>query len=117
VECISPLDGISELKLFTFPGTYRLRLYHRARVDDADAVVLPDPRACRQGQTGVRKWEHGRVACWLPRRGSRPVLHWTDERTGLYGVIRGESGTERRLNDLWQAVMVELGPDAGEDRA
>lgn len=114
VSCQAPLDGVSELKLFTFPGTWRLRLYHLARVDDSAARVRPDPDACVQGRTGVRKWEYGRVACWRPDGRSKSVLHWIDERTQTYGIIRADTDSNQRLDDLWGAVTDELEFDSAE---
>jgi hypothetical protein len=101
---------VSDLKLFNFRGPYRLRLYHQARVDDSGARVRPEPGACQQGRPGVRKWEHGRLACWRAPGRSKAVLHWTDDRTGLYGLIRADAGANQRLLELWQTVMAELMP-------
>jgi hypothetical protein len=113
VSCKAPIDGVSELRLYTFPGTWRLRLNHIARVEASGVQLRPDPNACRQGQTGVRKWKHGRVACWLPKDRSKAVLHWIDERTDTYGIIRADVGADRRLDELWRALSDKLGAKPG----
>lgn len=105
---------MTELELFTFPGTWRLRLHHIDQVENSGGRIRPAPDACRQGRTGVRKWEHGRVACWRPDGGSQAVLHWIDERSNLYGIIRAEAGANRRLDDAWRTLRVELAPHAAE---
>ena len=114
MECEAPIPGVSELKLFAHPGIYRLRLYHQSRVDESGMQVRPDPNACRQGQPGVRKWEHGRVACWWPQGRSSGVLLWSDERSNLSGLIRVEPGSAGRLLGLWRDLMAELETDAAE---
>jgi hypothetical protein len=103
---------VSELKLFTFPNTWRLRLFHRARIDDSGELLRSDPGACLQGRSGVKRWEHGRVACWLKEGRSKAVLHWTDERTDTYGIIRAEASANRRLDELWKAVTDQIAVDA-----
>ena len=105
VDCEPPIDGIAELKLFTFPDTWRLRRYHRTRIEESGERVRPDPQACLQGQQGVRKWEHGSVACWLQEGRSKAAIHWTDERTGTYGIIRPEAAANDRLAELWLDVL------------
>jgi hypothetical protein len=111
VRCSAPIDGVAELELFTFPGTWRLRLHHIDQVENSKASVRPAPDACRQGRTGVRKWEHGRVACWRLDSGSQGVLHWIDERADLYGIIRADAGANRRLDDAWRALTDQLEPN------
>ncbi len=105
VVCASPIEGASELKLFTYPDTWRLRRSHRARVDQVGERLRPDPGACVAGRPGVRKWDHGRVACWIPGGGSKAVLHWTDERTDTYGILRADVDADRRIDRLWQGVL------------
>jgi hypothetical protein len=105
---MEPIEGVSELKLFAYPNTWRLRLFHRARIDRVDERLRPSPDACLRGRPGVRKWDHGRIACWLPQGGSKAVLHWTDERTDTYGILRAEIGADRRLTRLWQAVKEQI---------
>ena len=113
ITCEAPIEGATELKLFTFPDPWRLRLHHQARVEEGGADVRPDPKACGQGRTGVRKWEHGRVACLRPGGGSKVVLHWTDERTQTFGTIRADAGAGRRIDELWRTLDGRLAPDLG----
>lgn len=108
MTCQTPIDGVAELKLFTFPGTWRLRLYHLERVDEAGVQVRPHPDACVNGRTGVTKWEHGRVACWRLEGRSKAVLHWIDERTQAYGIIRAEPEANSGLDDLWRTLQGRL---------
>ena len=63
---------------------------------------------------GVRKWEHGRVACWLPKDRSEAILHWIDERTDTYGIIRADASANRRLDRFWRALTAELAPGPGD---
>ena len=114
LRCDDTIDGVSVLWLFTYPDTDSLRAFQESRVDDGRGGLRMSPEACVSGRPGVREWDYGVVACWVPEGAARSVLHWTDERTDSYGVIRPRAGAERRLRDLWEAVeglLVEA-PDA-----
>ena len=111
VRCDGPIDGVSALWLFAYPDTEALRAFAERRFDDGRGSLREDPRACVGGRSGVVDWEHGQLACWVPRGASRPVLHWTDERTDTYGVIRPRAGAERRLHDLWETVVGQVSAD------
>jgi hypothetical protein len=105
VECEHPRRGVREMKLFTFPDAGRLRAYHRERVGDVRPGLDATPKACRLGQRGVRHWTHGQVACWTPSGRQRSVLHWTDERTNTYGILRTSVHSNRRADLIWRTLL------------
>ncbi len=105
VRCRRPASGVFELKLFTFPDAGQLGSFHEARVDEIRPDVLALDRACRLGRSGVRAWEHGRIACWSPKGRSRGVLHWTDERTNTYGIMRTLTDENRIRLRLWGELL------------
>ena len=87
------------------PDAGPLGSLHEARVDEIRPDVLALDRACRLGRAGVRAWEHGRIACWSPKGRSRGVLHWTDERTNTYGIMRTLVDENRVRLRLWDELM------------
>ena len=105
VRCRRLAKGIFEVKLLTFPDTERLRAFHQARVDKVKPALRESPRACEQGRAGVRDWDHGRIACWTPPGRSRGVLHWTDERTNTYGILRTFVDDNRVRLRLWGKLV------------
>jgi hypothetical protein len=108
VRCRRPASGVFELKLFTFPDAGALGSFHEARVDEIRPDVTALDRACRLGRSGVRAWEHGRIACWSPKGRSRGVLHWTDERTNTYGIMRTLTDENRIRLRLWGELLTRI---------
>jgi len=107
VRCRRPAQGVYEVKLFTFPDQEQLQTFHQTRVDEVHPGLQSVANACARGRRGVRDWEHGRVACWIPTGRSRSVLHWTDERTNTYGTIRTLVGDNRQLLRSWRTLMAQ----------
>jgi hypothetical protein len=105
VRCRRPARGIFELKLFTFADAAELQAFHAARVDEVRPAVTETARACLQGRSGVRDWDHGRISCWTPQGQSRGVLHWTDERTNTYGIVRTLVDQNAIRLRLWGELM------------
>ncbi len=109
VQCQQPRRGVHELRLYQFPGMWSLRAFHRQRLAEVRPTLASTSRACRLGRRGVTKWAHGRVACWVPDGRRRIVLHWTDERTNTYGVLRTFVHANRRPNIIWRDLLGTIG--------
>ena len=101
IECHDETTGIARYVLYRFPDTATLAAHFTEQVAAARPPLGVTEDACAPGTPGVRTWEHGWLACWVPEGTRMAQLHWTDERTSTYGVLELTDGRLPRAYRRW----------------
>jgi hypothetical protein len=99
IACTEPVPGVSRVLLFRFADPRR----PEEQLDgDVAAAGQGEPGSVPcDAARGPVDWRHGQVACWVEPQASAARLHWTDERTDLYGVMEASDDDLAALYERW----------------
>ena len=100
IQCAGQVPGVDRVTLFTFDDTRSLEAHLVKRIDAAGSVGASD-LPCDRSRPDPVEWQHGRLACWIAPQGSVAQVHWTDERTKLYGILEAAQGDLEALYGHW----------------
>jgi hypothetical protein len=90
--------GVDYMTLWRFDDVSQLNGYWDARLADITPPVPQRSRACTNGTVGQRRWEFGRLACYIGSTTRDAALRWTDERTNTYGLLAATDGNTDLVN-------------------
>jgi hypothetical protein len=97
---------VDQLAIYTFLDARDLEGYWADRLE---RIVPPPPetdRACTGGYAGTWSWPSGQIACYMD---DTAQIRWTDDRSGMYGVLDATDNDLATLYDWWRRNGRRLG--------
>lgn len=107
IWCDQPAPAVRQLALFLFPDPAEMEAFWPIRVAAIDPPVSESETACQAGEQGSTSWGFGGIACYVQRGVAK--IRWTDERSGIYGVIDASDRDLEALYTWWRRNGRQLG--------
>jgi|GEM_PF-4616187 len=107
IWCGDPGPRVRQLAIYTFPNAADLATFWPERLSRIEPEPPETERACEAGVVGSRTWPNGEIACYVQNRGAK--IRWTDDRSGMYGVVDATDADLEALYDWWRRNGRRLG--------
>lgn len=95
------------MAIYTFPKPADLDAYWLDRVGRIKPTPDETEDACANGAGGRKRWTNGEIACYV--QDGIAKIRWTDERSGMYGVVDATNADLQRLVRWWSNNARDLG--------
>jgi hypothetical protein len=108
IFCATPGPRVRHVAIYSFPSPTHLAGFWPRRLRDIPNLPAEwGEDACVNGDPAVGTWAEGDIVCYIDRGVAK--IRWTDDRSGLYGVVDGTSRDLSALFAWWRSNAQRLG--------